>query len=627
MVGLRFLAPMAAGLVLSLQAQTIRVEAREVLVDVTVTGRGASIGDLAANDFSIWEDGKLQKINSVANAGADPEASQKHFVLFFDFKTMSPSDQAASKEYAARFVEAMSSPDRYMAVVSLTAPGSPILQNFTTARAALIKAIELPSSSSVVNGRQPGFFNPQQAGVTASDELALSLKAAADSMAPAPGRKAMLLFTGGDAGGPATSAVNAAISACNRANVAIYVIAGHPVAAGGDADSRYRRSDSLTNLHPNLANRDKPVTWGFLAEATGGESLALSTALPIRMAAIAREQDEYYRVSYTPPPSNDGICHTLRVKMNIRGLGTRARNEYCTEKPVDLVAGRIAGQALDSRTAGASGGTLGATMQLPYFYTGTNRASVQLSLEVVPAGMKFQKDQAGMHGQIDLVGTASRPDGATAARFADTVNIDVENRQRADEFTRAPYRYQRQFTVAAGKYLFSVAIGAGPNAVGKVEMPLEVDPWNAASFGIGGIAFSTEARPVDVASEGSGPILEGRTPLVAGGRRFVPASTSRFKRSDQLYFYTEVYDPALEGGSPSALTMEYRVLDRKTGEVKQDTGMAGVASYVSPGDPRVPFATRVPVAQLPAGSYRLEVRAGHTLGGETVARTADFDLN
>jgi hypothetical protein len=53
--------------------------------------------------------------------------------------------------------------------------------------------------------------------------------------------------------------------------------------------------------------------------------------------------------------------------------------------------------------------------------------------------------------------------------------------------------------------------------------------------------------------------------------------------------------------------MEYRVLDRRTGEVRQDTGMAGVASYIRPGNPMVPFATRLAVSQLPAGQYRLEV--------------------
>ena len=118
---------------------------------------------------------------------------------------------------------------------------------------------------------------------------------------------------------------------------------------GDAAESRYRRSSSLTNLYPNLANGEKPVTWGFLSGATGGQALELNAALPAQLAAIAREQDEYYRLSYTPPPANEGTCHALRVKVNVRGLATRARNEYCTEKPVDLVAGRIVGQKRWSR--------------------------------------------------------------------------------------------------------------------------------------------------------------------------------------------------------------------------------------------------------------------------------------
>ena len=94
----------------------------------------------------------------------------------------------------------------------------------------------------------------------------------------------------------------------------------------------------------------------FLAQGTGGESLALSEKLPAQLAAIAREQDEYYRVAYTPPPAKDGSCHKLRVATAPRGLTIRARNEYCTEKQIDLVAGSIAGQGLESRAAAGGAG-------------------------------------------------------------------------------------------------------------------------------------------------------------------------------------------------------------------------------------------------------------------------------
>jgi hypothetical protein len=447
----------------------------------------------------------------------------------------------------------------------------------------------------------------------------------------------LLLFTGGYTSDD-FARFKTAIAACNRADLAVYVIAGNVItdASGlSGADSRGIPNPTLAALYPVVAAKmamsggDKDTSSSFahlLADGTGGQALGLTETLPEQLAAIARDQDEYYRVAYTPPAAKEGSCHTLRIAVNTRGFGARARNEYCTEKPVDLVAGRIAGQALESRAASAAASTLNATMQAPCFYSGTNRASVHLSVEIVPAGMKFDQDKNGFHGQIDLVGTATRPDGGVAARFADTVSVDKENRRQADGFTGATYHYEHQFTVAAGRYNFQLAIGAGPNDVGKLEMLLTVDPWNLASFGIGGIALSTQVLPAGTSSSGA-PALEGHAPLVAAGRQFVPAASNRFRNTDHVFFYTEVYEPTLSGANPSTLTMQVRVLDRKTGELKQDTGTAGIAGYIHPGDPVVPFATAVPVAPLPAGSYRLEVSAAHSSGPEVVSRAIDFEVD
>ena len=580
---------------------TIRVESREVMVDVAVTGRnGATVDNLSSRDFAVWEDGRPQKITGLTRAGADPETAVKHFVLFFDFKTMSHPDQESSRQYAVRFVEGISSPDRFMAVVQMNTTGSRILQNFTNAGAALTHAVESAAGGRVAvagSSQQLAVLTqiPTEGGV---QPLTEALHAVAESLAPAAGRKVVVLFTGGYAGTEReTPAINTAIMACNRANVAVYVVGGHTV---GMVDANVAAS-RLPNQSVRVATSGavpEPVDQfpQRLAAATGGELLSMSSRLPEQLAAIARQQDEYYRVSYVPPPSKEGACHSLRVKVNARGF-VRARTQYCTEKAVDLVAGRIAGQALDSAE-----GTMEATMQLPYFYTGTNRASVHLSLELKP--------REAPKGLVDVVGTARMPDGGTAARFADSTS-----------FSSAPYRYEHQFAIAAGKYNFQLAAGAGPGAVAKIEMPLEIAPWQSGTFGMGGIAFGTEAPPA-ASAEAGGPILEGRTPLVAAGRRLIPSPTNRFQRSGPVYFYTEIYDPALG----AALTLQYRVLDRVTGEVRQDTGMVPIPNYVRPGNPVVPFATRIPVAQLAAGAYRLEVRASHSTGGETVIRTADFDL-
>ncbi len=599
----------------------IHAEVKEVLLDIAVSGRSGAVAasDLTAKDFSVWEDGKPQKITSVSSVAGDPEASQKHFVIYFDFSGMQADDRVTSEKAAAGFIDAMGSPDRYMAVMAIGPSGPRVVQNFTTAKAALKKAVEVPIS--------------ERAQLNGVNGVVVPLTAVCDSLTRAPGRKALLYFIGGSAPNP--ESFKPVLTACNRADVAIYVIAG--TVAVGIANSQSNRAPMNPGrgliVNQDFAPQPAAALAQYLADGTGGQSFTLAENLPDRLAAIAREQDDYYRVAYVPPPAKEGSCHTVRIAMNPHGLTARARNEYCTEKQVDLVAGKIAGQALESRAASAAAGTLTVTAQLPYFYTGTNRASARLSLDVIPAGMKFEKDKRGLHGQFDLVASVLRPDGATAARFADTVDIEQENQQSADAFTRKPWHYEHQFTVAPGNYVVQVAIGAGTNAVGKLERPLKVDPWNSATMGLGGIAFSTEISPAAASPESEGPVLEGSGPLVAGGKKFVPAATNEFDRSTPLYFYTEIYDPGLSNatitgssGSP-ALMMQYRVLDSKTGEVRADSGMAGIASYLRPGDSVVPFATRLPVARLPAGQYRLELRAAIPASRQTVTRTIEFRLN
>jgi len=593
-----------------LRAQTIRVETREVPVDVSVSSKnGQPVSGLSAKDFSVWEDGRPQKINSVTGASDDPETVLKHFVLYFDFSSMPLGDQIVSEREAAGFVTAMASPDRYMAVMMLRTGGARVLQDFTPARAVLERAVNAPISTFQRQGNAAE-ANPQQ------KELADSLVAAAAAMAPAPGRKAVLLFTNGYGAGN-RDAFRAAITACNRANVALFVITGSepipdlPSTLSGPLAPKpgtVPLSDDLSAGTASFAH--------LLAEGTGGEALTLSVSLKDQLAGIARGQDEAYRVFYTPPASKDGVCHTLRVTVDAHRADVRARNEYCTEKQVDVVAGKIDGESLEKQASNAGSGSFAVTMQAPYFYTGTNRAVVHLSAEFVPAGMKF----AGLHGQIDVVGTAVRADGDTAARFADSKSVDVANQAGADAFVKSPYHYEQEFTVAAGSYDFQLAIGAGSGAVGKISAPLRVEPWNAASFGMGSVAFSTDTRTVDSASLAA-PSLEGAQ-MTAGGKLFVPSALNRFQKGEAVYFYTEIYDPGL-GSGDSALSMEYRILDARSGEVKVDSGVGSASGYERPGNPVVPFATRLPLGQLVSGQYRLEVVALGS-GSDRASRVVGF---
>ncbi len=102
--------------------------------------------------------------------------------------------------------------------------------------------------------------------------------------------------------------------------------------------------------------------------------------------------------------------------------------------------------------------------------------------------MKFRKEGGKMHGQIDLVGTASRADGGTAARFADSVAIDLDDQKQADDFVSSPWHYENQFPSSSRKALFHiVSFLGGDGAPVRLSAPLEVDAWNTSQFAIGSI--------------------------------------------------------------------------------------------------------------------------------------------
>ena len=623
------------------QSGLITVETREVAVDVLVSDRkGLSNDKLTAKDFSVWEDNKPQEINSVSRTPDDRStASQRSFVLYFDFTAMGLADQAISKKSAADFIEAMTSPNRHMAVMRLNDSGPSLLQDFTTSGGML--------KSAVMRADGP------DRGVVTDDKsirnLADSLTTVCASIAAAPGRKALLLFTLGyyEYRSVVAKVLQAPIAACNKANVAIFAFVKRPVQTpvepvyvngrpvpttvvqAGTETSEIQRTNEQLSPGTALAVVGGPKPFGqILTDGTGGRLLTIDASLTKGLDDIAREQEQYYQVFYTPPPAQIGSCHTLRVETIPQGFITRARSEYCTGEPVELVADRISREGALPASAGNNARALDVAMQLPYFYTRENRAGIHLAAEVIPGPMSFSKDKGGLHGQIDIVGTVTDSDGAVAAHFADTKRVDLENQEQADTFSRTPYHYERQFTLASGTYTMRLDAGAGPNDVGRAEMPLIVEPWNGATLRVGSIAFSTDALP---SPETIVPIPEGQAPLLAGGKQFVPTPANSLSRLGKLYFYTEVYDPSLGGPGPvsivpTTLVMRFGVLDKISGAVMLDSGVHSISSYVRPGDPVVRVATRLPLDQLPAGAYSLEVTAGIPATQETTTRIVDFVL-
>lgn len=233
-------------------AATIKSETRLVLVDAIVTDKkGGYITDLREKDFTVLEDGQEQKIKSFSfeNSAGDAKA-KRHLVLLFDDDAMQPSDQARARAAAVKFIENNSAPNQYVAIVDY-AGTMKIAQNFTNDAARLKEvASKATLSTSATLNLNASINNPvfASANVYQDRNVMLAMRSLAKSMASLPGRKSVVWFTVGFPLTPEKQPeMTALITACNRANVAVYPMDVRGLSTG-TTTSRLRQGVSEQEL-------------------------------------------------------------------------------------------------------------------------------------------------------------------------------------------------------------------------------------------------------------------------------------------------------------------------------------------------------------------------------------------
>jgi hypothetical protein len=341
------------------------------------------------------------------------------------------------------------------------------------------------------------------------------------------------------------------------------------------------------------------------------------------MEKIAKEQNQYYILGYTPIESAEGSCHTLHVKVDRGGSNVRSRSGYCNVRQVDVLAGKPAETELESIAAGSAAGNITAPLQVPFFYASANVARVNVAMEIPTGSFKFEKVKGKLHSAMNVLGVAYRPDGSVGAKFSDTIERDFENKTQVEEFGKKPLHYETQFDIATGRYNFKVVFSAGGENFGKLEKPLFIEPFDGKEFAVSSLALSDELRPGDASIDAV--LLEDRVPMVALGVQAIPAAVYRFKATDSPGLYLEIFEPALTDEKPPQVGLQIRVVDTKTGAEKMSAGPMPLDKYVRAGNPLVPVVLRLPVKDLASGSYRVDI-VGLDSAGKSVLRSADFEI-
>ncbi|HZR57626.1 MAG TPA: hypothetical protein VFA74_12190, partial [Terriglobales bacterium] len=388
----------------------------------------------------------------------------------------------------------------------------------------------------------------------------------------------------------------------------------------------YSMPRQIVPTFPSSASDNQQVLYA-LAAGTGGFVILNTNDLLGGLEKIGKEQSEYYIIGYSPSESEEGSCHTLKVKVDRGGTNVRSRSGYCNVRPRDLLAGNSIEKGLEGHASADMPGNVAGSMQTPFFYIAPNTARVNLALEIPSSSLKFEKVKGKMHSAVNVLGIAYKPDNTIAARFSDTVNLDFEDKHEVEEFTKNPFHYENQFEISSGKYLLKIVFNSGNESFGKLEKQLAIDPYNGKQFALSGVALSNQIHRISENESGlDTALLEDKTPLIVRGMQITPSGSNRFKKTEPAAIYAEVYEPLLTGATPPKVGIEIIIVDRKSGTKKADIGIPNTDSAIDKGNPVILLGLKLPVDSLTPGSYQLQLKALDSAGNASAVRSSDFEV-
>jgi len=694
----------------------LRITTELVQVDAVVADKSDQvIPDLKLADFSLYENGKRQELKFVEFVGADSKArvdgnvaaavsgdsdiarnlsaTEVHRVFAFivDDLTIPAADMSTVRSVLSDFVDKRMGADDLVAIVRVIG-GTGLLQQFTSDKQLLHRAIEQLKPSmhpySAFNdltgldrsdpmdfmgggggGEVGSKITPAKPSVatTIDDEVTLdgytrgsralfTLTVAGnviDSMRSLPGRKNMVLFSGGLPifesnqsqvsidGAPITVQETSSLSTgvnyllrlltdrASRAGVAINTMdvrglkASRGVSSftdpGNEAKSGLGRFDSggaTFGRAPDLAifdNTGLDTLTGHqgleaLSDATGGVSVANTNDFGEGLDRVLA-RSSYYVLAYKPTEPFDGKFHKLQIKVDRPGAKVYTRVGYvakadATDKPLTKEQAIV--RAAMAPLAKREVDVLGA---IQYRFVPQNRAVIDVNLRIDAGKLDIKQASDGKYQTaLDVVGFVIDRFGKTEAGFSETLSASLT----PDEYKRAVTNgigYMGRVELTPGSYQLRVAVReTATGRLGTLSRYLEVPDMSKKHF------------------TASSVFLHAVTASAGAKAQPAPLTALRqISRKDDLRFSVVVYNAKLDKDKPQLTT---RLTISRPDKVIFQGPIDGVDLRGADTSQAVRIG-QIGLSKLSPGHYYLTLEVTDNLAdkkNQTLVRSIDFSV-
>jgi VWFA-related protein len=642
---------------------TFRARSELVLVNVTARDKkGNLVRDLTADDLTVQEDGKQQKIASfdIENTDAVPETAigleqttvltapkpraaaqpsetqpppsalkdRRLVILFFDLSAMQPDEIERSTTAALKYVDQQMAPADLVSVVSL---GSTVRveQDFTSDRALLKEALNRlnpaagagfeEGSAGATEGTpdtgQPFTVDDTEYNIFNTDRRLEALRSVAASVSRIEQKKSLIYFSSGmtRTGIENQSQLRAAINAAVRSNLAIYTMDIRGLQAlvpGGEAQqaslrgtAAYSGRATMNALNANFSSQETLVT---LAGDTGGRAFLDTNDFGQVFKRVQDDTSTYYMLGYhSSNPARDGKFRHIVVQVRRPGLKLEYRRGYYAPADFQHSTREDRERQLDEELASELPTTdLPVYLATGYFRLADNKFFVPVSIVVPGSEIPFTRGGDQDRATLDVLGAVMDDTKRPISTLRDTVKFNVHG---AQEVRRKNVQYNSGFVLPAGKYHLKFVVRENQSGrLGSFETDLVVPELKTAPLKMSSVVLASQLQPAAK--------RRNENPLIREGSELIPNVTHVFSSGQHLYLYYEVYDPARQAppqAKGAEKQQEIRLLTNVAffaGKVKTyETPLVEAQQVNAPDRKAAVFQLDVPLTSLKPGFYTCQV--------------------
>ena len=341
-----------------------------------------------------------------------------------------------------------------------------------------------------------------------------------------------------------------------------------------------------------------------LASDTGGKAFLDSNDFGGVYTRVIADTSAYYLIGYSSTnPARDGRFRRIRVTLRTPGLKVEHRNGYYATRDFQHSGKEDRERQLqDQLLTDLSSTDLTVWMSTSYFRLSDDRFYVPVSIAVPGSEIPFARSSSQERATIDIIGLMRDPQQRPVGRLRDTVKLAV---QPAQDVKRKTVQYETGFTLPPGKYRLKVVLRENQSgAIGSYESDVTVPDLRRMPVKLSSVVLGTQTQPATDKN--------ALSPLARNGTLLVPSLTHVVSTGQPLYFYYEVYDPALVSSSPRLLTS----IAFFRGKVKTyETPLAEVTRLDAPDRKAAIFQYSVPAVALKPGYYICQITVVDDVAG------------